>query len=280
MPRTLYVSDLDGTLLRHDETLSPYTARVINCLAEKGVIFSFATARSRITACKVTGDITANIPIVVYNGSFVMEKVSGRHLYANLFADGEAKEILDLLISREIYPIVYSHIDGIEKFSYVPQLESRGMRIFGETRRGDVRERAVSTVERLYDGEIFYFTCIDEEEKLLPVYELLKERFSLISHIDIYSGERWLEILPKGVSKAKAVTELKRILDCDRVVCFGDGVNDISMFETADECYAVGNAHEELKRIATAVIGTNEDDGVARRMAEKYKVLGLKPCNE
>ena len=82
------------------------------------------------------------------------------------------------------------------------------------------------------------------------------------------------------MAKAKAVTELKRILDCDRVVCFGDGVNDISMFETADECYAVGNAHEELKRIATAVIGTNEDDGVARWMAEKHKVLGLKPCNE
>jgi len=270
MSKTLYVSDLDGTLLRRNQTLSPYTAHVVNSLAEKGVIFSFATARSRITACKVTGEITANIPMVVYNGSFVMEKVSGRHLYENLFGNGEAEEILDLLISREIYPIVYSHIDGVERFSYIPHLESRGMKIFGDTRRGDVRERTVDSIERLYDGEIFYFTCIDEESKLLPVYELLSDRFSLISHIDIYSGERWLEILPKGVSKARAVQELKRILGCDRLVCFGDDVNDISMFGIADECYAVGNAHESLKRIATGVIGSNEEDGVAKWLLSNY----------
>lgn len=269
--RTLYVSDLDGTLLRHDETLSPYTAEVINSLSAKGMLFSFATARSRITSVKVTGAITANIPMVVYNGSFVMEKVSGRHLYSNEFSADDAYGILDLLIEREIYPIVYSHIEGVEKFSYVPHLESRAMKIFGDTRRGDVRERRVDTVERLYDGDIFYFTCIDEEDKLLPVYEMLRERYYCIAHRDVYSGEQWLEILPRGVSKAAAVAELKRILGCDRLICFGDGVNDIPMFELADECYAVGNAHEDLKRIATGVIGTNEDDGVARWLLENYR---------
>lgn len=269
--RTLYVSDLDGTLLRRDETLSAFTADTINLLSRRGMIFSFATARSRITASKVTREITANIPMVVYNGSFVMEKMSGRHLYSNLFRGNDAADILDLLISHAIYPIVYSHIDSIERFSYVPHLESRGMKIFGETRRGDVRERPVPGTESLYEGEIFYFTCIDEEEKLLPVYELLKDRFDCISHIDIYSGERWLEILPKGVSKARAVLELKRILGCDKIVCFGDGVNDISMFRIADECYAVGNAHGDLKRIATAVIGRADEDGVARWLLENYK---------
>ncbi len=267
--RTLYVSDLDGTLLRRDETLSAFTCDVINSFVENGNLFSFATARSRITARKVTGEIRYDIPIVVYNGSFIMEKESGRHLYANLFRGNDAAEILELLLSREIYPIVYSHIDNAERFSYVPALESPAMKKFGETRRGDVRERTVDSPKALFDGDIFYFTCIDEEKKLLPVYDLLKERFCCISHIDIYSGERWLEILPKGVSKAAAVLELKRILGCDRLVCFGDGVNDISMFQIADESYAVRNAHDDLKKVATAVIESAEDDGVARFLLER-----------
>jgi len=48
------------------------------------------------------------------------------------------------------------------------------------------------------------------------------------------------------------------------VISFGDAVNDIPMFEISDECYAVQNAVDELKAIATGVIGSNEEDGVAR----------------
>lgn len=47
---TLYVSDLDGTLLRSDETISEYTSNIINSLIDRGMIFSYATARSLITA--------------------------------------------------------------------------------------------------------------------------------------------------------------------------------------------------------------------------------------
>ena len=48
------------------------------------------------------------------------------------------------------------------------------------------------------------------------------------------------------------------------MVCFGDGINDIDMFKISDVCYAVQNATERLKQIATAVIGANYDDGVAK----------------
>ena len=65
-------------------------------------------------------------------------------------------------------------------------------------------------------------------------------------------------------SKASAVLALKKMLSCDRVVCFGDAVNDIPMFEIADECYAVENAHPDLKAIATGVIEGNGSDGVVK----------------
>ena len=61
----LYVSDLDGTLLRSNERTSEYTNQVINSLVEKGMIFFYATARSLVTAKKVTKGINAKIPLIV-----------------------------------------------------------------------------------------------------------------------------------------------------------------------------------------------------------------------
>ena len=83
----LYVSDLDGTLLRSNEVTSKYTNQVINSLVEKGMIFSYATARSLVTAKKVTEGINAKIPLIVYNGAFVIDNITEKILIANYFDD-------------------------------------------------------------------------------------------------------------------------------------------------------------------------------------------------
>jgi Cof subfamily protein (haloacid dehalogenase superfamily) len=270
--KTLYVSDLDGTLLRHDETLSRYTVETINALIERGMIFSYATARSLITASKVTAGLSTKIPVIIYNGSFIKESGTGKSLLSNAFSKAQSDEILNYLLQREIFPIVYAMIDGVEKFSYCADRESRGTKIFNDTRRGDVRDNPIPFPADLYRGEIFHVTCIDEEEILRPIYEHFKDTYQCIFHRDIYSGEQWLEIQPSGATKAKAICALAKLLSCDRIVCFGDGKNDISMFEIADECYAVDNADSTLKAIATAIIGSNEQDGVARWLVENFRV--------
>ena len=269
--KTLYISDLDGTLLRGDQTLSAYTVETVNRLVEQGMCFSYATARSYLTAKKVTEGLSASVPAIVYNGSFTVEQGTGKRLCTNAFTPEEAKEILNTLLSHGIYPLVYAFVDGVEKYSWCPARESRGMKIFNDTRTGDPRENPVEDPADLYRGEIFHFTCIDEEEALLPLYEKFRDRFPCVSHHDIYSGEPWLEIQPHGATKAEAILALKEKLGCDRLVCFGDGNNDVSMFRVADECYAMANAQAELKAIATAVIGSNEEDGVARFLAAHYK---------
>ena len=70
--------------------------------------------------------------------------------------------------------------------------------------------------------------------------------------------------MPQKASKAQAALQRKHILECDRLVVFGDGKNDIDMFEIADEAYAVENTVSELKAVATGIIGSNENDGVAK----------------
>lgn len=264
--KCLYVSDLDGTLLRSEECLSEYTCGVINELTKKGMIFSYATARSLVTAKKVTAGLRARIPLIVYNGAFIRDNVTEEILAADYFGQ-EILHVLDELFRNGIFPIVYAYVDKKEKFSVIQEKCTRGERVFLDSRRGDIRTNIVSAPEELKRGDIFYITCIDEPQKLEPFYVKYRDTFHCVYQRDIYTKEQWLEIMPKAASKANAVMRLKGLLGCDKVIVFGDGKNDIDMFEIADECYAVKNAHEELKEKATAVIESNDDDGVAKWLA-------------
>ncbi|MBQ3217046.1 MAG: HAD family hydrolase [Oscillospiraceae bacterium] len=264
--KTLYVSDLDGTLLRKNETVSEYTCGVIRRLPEAGQLFSYATARSFITASRVTAGIGVSLPVIVYNGSFIADSLTGEHIAENAFG-ADIRSLLDDLMSRDVRPIVYSMQDR-ERFSWLPAKASRGMTWFNNSRKGDIRATPVENAEGLRKGRIFYMTCIDEPEKLVPLYEAYRGKYHCILHRDIYSGEQWLEFMPKGVSKSAAIRQLMAHLGCKRLVVFGDGKNDLDMFRMADECYAVENAHPGLKAAATGIIGANEEDGVARWLEE------------
>lgn len=146
------------------------------------------------------------------------------------------------------------------------------MKKFLLSRQGDVRTNVVKSAENLKIGDIFYITCIDSPEKLKPLYDKYKDKFHCVYQKDIYTYEQWLEIMPLEASKANAIKQLQKILECDRVIVFGDGRNDIDMFELADESYAVQNADEQLKRYATAVISSNDEDGVAHWLEDNYIV--------
>ena len=269
--KTLYLSDLDGTLLRSDQRISEESCRILNVLAEKGLLFSYATARSAVTAIPATKGLDTKIPIIVYNGVFTVDCRSGERILSSVFSRDEAVEIYDALLDCGINPIVYSIIDGVEKFSYIPDRCTSGMNEFLATRKNDVRERVVETEEEMREGEIFYFTCIDDAEKLSPARQKLSSKFRCIFDKDIYSSNQWLEILPKNATKADAALELKKHLGCDKLVVFGDGLNDIPMFEAADECYAVANASSQLKAIADGIIGSNNDDSVAKFILEYFE---------
>ncbi|MBQ8001698.1 MAG: HAD hydrolase family protein [Ruminococcus sp.] len=268
---TLYVSDLDSTLLRSDATLSTFTRDTINKLTEKGLMFSYATARSAVTASAVTKGLCGDIPIIVYTGAFIMENGTHKILLSNFMTDDEVQAVTDAVREFNLCPITYAYVGGKERFMYDPEVISESVREFIKTREGDSRSMAVTGgFEGTLRGDIFYFTFMEQKEKLRPVYDFLKLRCNCLFQPDNYTDNWFLEVMPIKATKANSALKLKEILGADKLIAFGDGYNDIKLFEVADEAYAVGNAVDELKTIATGVIGTCDEDGVAHWLLENF----------
>ena len=268
--KTLYVSDLDGTLLNSQQQTSAFTNQIIEQYVQKGMLFSYATARSYYSAKPATQGLSAKIPLILYNGAFIIDNVSQELILSNFFTKQEINDLSLFFNQNHFYPIVYALKNKQEKFSYYSSLASKEELAFVDT-RNDIRKNPLLENDALYSGDVFYISCISTKETLEPFYHHLKNQYQCIFSQDIYSHDWWLEILPKNASKANAILQLKQYLNCDKVIVFGDGFNDISMFQIADECYAVENACEELKKLATGIIGDHDQDGVAKWIIENYK---------
>lgn len=118
-PKVLYITDLDGTLLHHNERLSAWSCDTLNRLIENGILFSYATARSIFSASVVTEGLNLRLPVIVNNGSFIMEPDSGKRILVNQFAPMEAQDIYAVLCRHQIAPLVYAIIDDHEKMPLI-----------------------------------------------------------------------------------------------------------------------------------------------------------------
>lgn len=270
---TLYVSDLDGTLLNSQGEISSHSLKVINGLIAEGMKFTYATARSLVSASRAAKGLSLHIPVIVYNGVFIMEADTGKILYSTGFSSQEQRDIRLIMENEKLFPLVYTYRDGQEKVLWYPSKENEGIRNYLSRRKGDKRMEPVGDENSIYQGDIFYYTCIGEREELEKCYNRLKSdtRFRVTLQQEIYSPEYFLEIMPMRASKANAILELKKIWDCKTIISFGDAVNDIPMFQISDSAYAVENAVDELKKYATGLIPSNDKDGVANFLCKNIK---------
>ncbi|MDL2302329.1 HAD family hydrolase [Lachnospiraceae bacterium OttesenSCG-928-D06] len=269
--KVLYVTDLDGTLLNSKNFINPYSIKVINALVEQGMHFTYATARSLVSASVVTKGLMTQMPIIAYNGAFLFDPSTREILASEFFKKEETDKVAETLKRYNISPLVYSFIQNQERVSWVRAEENEGIRRYLHLRKGDERFRGLDAETDLFEGDIFYYTCIGEREQLQPIYEIFSddERYTCTLQQELYRTEYWCEIMPKKATKANGIDKLKKLWNFDKVVCFGDAINDIPMFQISDEAYAVGNAVDRLKEMATAVIDTNDEDGVAKWLLQQ-----------
>ena len=174
---------------------------------------------------------------------------------------------------NKINPMVYALVDGKERVTIINEKLNDGMKEYLTKRKDDPRINLTNDLHSLYQGEVYYFTVIGSYQELNSVYEMLKDNvnYNVTFQQEIYRDEYWLEIMPKTASKANAILKLKEILKCDEIVCFGDAINDLEMFKVSNQSYAMENAVDQLKKHATAIIDSNENDGVANWLIKNFK---------
>jgi len=273
--KTLYVSDLDGTLLNKDAVLSPYTIHTINELLQKGLHFSVATARSAATVRKILEPLHLSIPVVLMNGVVIHDLKADEYLNINYLSKSSLDYIYQTLQSFSLSGFLYE-IKENTLCTYYENLHNKAMKEFHDE-RVTLYNKKFTQVEDLKDvigTHTIYLTIMDQEERLAPVYDQLSLHpdLSLAFYKDIYSKEEgwYLEIFSVKATKYNAVTYLRNHFQYEKIVGFGDNTNDLPLFKACDTALAVGNAKEEVKEVADRIIESNLDDGVANYIRREF----------
>lgn len=265
--KTLFISDLDGTLLQPDVELSDTTVAIINEMLARGVEFTVATARSIASVRTILRNVHIIRPIILMNGVCIYDPDNDRYIKVETFGKESSSRLLSAIARYNIKGLAYTMKDGVMS-TYYEDLNNRALYYFYEERVRLYNKTftQIDDFRLLADEPMIYFTLMDVKENLDQVYPVIKELPDLncVMYKDNYTPDIWyLEIFSKSASKYHAVRFLKEYLKAETVVCFGDNLNDLPLFEASNYRIAVANAVDELKSRADEVTGSNTADGVA-----------------
>ncbi len=265
----LYISDLDGTLLNSRQELSPSTIQIINRCLAAGLKFTIATARSLDSAGPIITPLNLQLPLILNNGVFVYDPVQKADIVANLLDERIGCLVLKKCEEHGVSPLLFTIDRQNQRRIFYRGIFHHGQEVYINERLAK-NDRRLTRIEDLSGCltpqlQIITIVLIGEADSLAPVHRELREYPGIGCHFtrDIYSGAYWLEIAHHNATKYWAAQYLKSYLGADLLICFGDNLNDLPLFQAADSCYAVENAHITLKENATGVIGTNDQNGVA-----------------
>ena len=263
--KVLYVSDLDATLMHKDLKISDYSVKTINELVAKGAAFTYATARSISSAGTITKDLKLKLPVITRNGAVLADNNTGKIIEKALFTESEVDLLKEMLPELPRTGFVSCYFGDDMKKVFADTLHTPELQGYLDYYKDDPSVVFSSDLTGMFRGDPGYVTIIGDKSETEPLYIRAREYngWECLFQKDVYRDEYWLEIAPQNSTKAKSILKLKEEYGFDKLVVFGDSVNDIPMFKIADEAYAVANAVDELKALATGIIGSNEEDAVA-----------------
>jgi len=267
----LYISDLDGTLLNSKGKLSDYTIQTINKMVENGLHFTVATARGYDSVKNILEPLNLKYPVILNNGLIIYDFEKNEFLEEYSLDRLVVNELLKVLNDYGIQPMINTK-DADQYKVYHSGIQNYGEGNFIEMHG---QSSGVEFIEvkkfSLAKEKVLSLFSIGRKEDLHDVTEFLKEKFTLEINLfyDIYSDYHWLEINPLKASKGDAALYFKEKYDFDKLITFGDNLNDLSMFKVSDESYAMENSNTLVKPKVTQVIGTNDDHSVAKYILEK-----------
>jgi len=255
-PIRLIASDLDGTLLRSDGTISARTRDAIRAAEDRGIAFAFVTARppryieGLAEAAGVTG------MAVCSNGAILYDIARRAVLHHERLAPELARELTAAL--REALPEIAFAVEHGDSLGYEPRFP-----VFPED-----AEPRVDHIHAFLDGDLVKLLLHHPEHEAEVLGTLARDAVGERAQVIHSGGPRIIEIAAAGVSKATGLARLcdELKIDGSEVIAFGDMPNDLPMLHFAGHAVAVANAHPEVLAAADEVALSNDEDGVARRI--------------
>lgn len=270
--KTLYITDLDGTLLNPQAKLSDFTVQTVNRLVEQGMHITLATARSISSAAPVIAPLKLKVPAVMMNGVCLTNTATRRHEFVAYLPDQVAEQVVGAFLSCNRPPFLYT-LDGADFDVHYTHLCNDIDAAFVAERQGRYRSfgPAPSYTPR---GKCVQLNSLDTAAVLDPVVEKLKKisGVNFVYYHDTYhEGQMFLEVFSAEAGKWNGICRLAKLYGFDRIVAFGDNGNDIEMLQKATLGVAVGNALPAVKAIAKKIVAPNTEDGVAKELLRIFQ---------
>ncbi len=259
----LVATDLDGTLLRSDGTVSAYTEDTLKRLDERGVPVVIVTARPLRWMDDLWHLVGSHAMAIVSNGA-IWYDASGPHVRRLVGLDAAAGLALCAAIRRTVPGAAFA----IECLSGI----KRDERFVEPTH---VPEGSpVGPLAELWDEPAVKLMVRDESMTDPVAFREAVVAAVGTAAVATWSGERLVEISAPGVTKAATLALLAAELGIPAVdtVAFGDMPNDLAMLEWAGTSYAMANGDPLVLAAAQHVAPANDEDGVARVLTEIFRL--------
>ncbi len=258
--------DFDGTLLGSDHNVSHRSVKVLKKLQNKGIIILLCSGRNitqmNFVAEKIDSDHHDTF-IISDNGGVITEIDNGKRTTLRN-AKFESEQLTGILqLTKGKTKVQSSFNDGNR---YLTKINIRQML------RALIRFHEFSKIG--IPDQASKILLVDKKEHIEKVYDQVKaDVLSKYSDVNVFrSVPTLIEITPEGSTKGlglKTVFDIKG-WDLEDLIVFGDGENDISMFEVAGHAVAMENAFDTVKAVADEVCLSNKEDGVAVYLEQIY----------
>lgn len=261
MKYKLLVADFDDTLLRSDFTLSETTLKAIDEFIARGGIFTVATGRMYCSLLTFLDKLHVNAPVAAYQGALVVDSATSKILYSCNMENSLTVSVLKWLEEKNLYAQFYfadklyvrrreEHTKFYEKISNVVAIET------------NIPLSEYALKNNIGATKILVMLYAEQGEKTARD---ISEHFGECLSVN-RTKTTFIEITNSLASKAAAVKFIaeERKIQVGEIVCVGDSYNDVSMINFAGLGVAMGNAFEDVKKIADLTIDTNDNDGVAK----------------
>ena len=247
----LVISDVDGTLVGSDKSLSAGT------IAAAGIGFTVASARPPVGLRRLVETLSLDLPMGAFNGATVV----GPDLAVieeQLIPEATAREAVDRLVAAELDVWVFA--DGLWSLR-----DPDGPYTDLERRTLDAEPNVVADLGRLL-GRASKLVGVSRDHAHLAACEA-EIGGALEGRATVHRSQAYyLDVTPPGIDKGGFVDWMAARLGIarDRIAAFGDAGNDAAMFARAGLSVAMGNGEAHVKAAATAVTDGNDADGFAK----------------